>query len=126
MDRPDIRARLGVRPIINVSGTMTALGASIVVPEAVEAVAAVLSQFVEVDHLQRRASTAIARLCGAEAGFVTASCAAAISVCVAGAMTGTDLAAIERLPDTAGLRDEVVIQTGHMVSYGAPVEQGIG
>jgi D-glucosaminate-6-phosphate ammonia-lyase len=125
MDRPDIRARLGVRPIINVSGTMTALGASIVVPEAVEAVAAVLSQFVEVDHLQRRASTAIARLCGAEAGFVTASCGAAISVCVAGAMTGTDLAAIERLPDTTGLRDEVVIQAGHMVSYGAPVEQGI-
>ena len=38
----DIRQRLGLRPIINVSGTMTALGASIVVPEAVEAVAAIL------------------------------------------------------------------------------------
>ena len=41
-------------------------------------------------------------------------------------MTGADLAAIERLPDTSGLpRDEVVIQAGHMVYYGAPVEQAI-
>ncbi len=121
----NIRARLGLRPIINVSGTMTGLGASIVVPEAVAAVTAILTEFVEIDDLQRRASATIARLCAAEAGCITASCAAAISLAVAGAMTGSDLAAIERLPDTAGLKNEVVIQTGHMVSYGAPVEQAI-
>ena len=40
MNQIDIRAQLGLRPIINVSGTMTALGASIVVPEAVAAVSA--------------------------------------------------------------------------------------
>jgi len=96
-----------------------------VVPEAVEAVTAILRQFVEIEDLQRRASVAIARLCAAEAGFVTASCAAAISLAVAGAMTGDDLAAIERLPDTAGLKNEIVILAGHMVSYGAPIEQGI-
>src|SRR5580704_12919997 len=121
----DIRTRLGVRPVINVSGTMTSLGASIVAPEAVEAVGAILREFVEIDDLQRKASAAIARLCQTEAGFVTASCSAAITLGVAGAMTGSDLAAIERLPDTTGLKDEVVILAGHMVSYGAPVEQGI-
>jgi D-glucosaminate-6-phosphate ammonia-lyase len=121
----DIREQLGLRPIINVSGTMTALGASIVVPEAVDAVAAILPQFVEIDALQKKASAVIARLCDTEAGFVTASCSAAITLAVAGAMTGSDLAAIERLPDTTGLKNEVLIMTGHMVSYGAPVEQGI-
>ncbi|MCW3475280.1 aminotransferase class V-fold PLP-dependent enzyme [Limobrevibacterium gyesilva] len=125
MNTPDIRARLGVRPIINVSGTMTGLGASIVVPEAIEAVSAILRQFVEIEDLQRKASEAIARLCQAEAGFVTASCSAAITLGVAGAMTGSDLAAIERLPDATGLKNEVVILAGHMVSYGAPIEQGI-
>jgi L-seryl-tRNA(Ser) seleniumtransferase len=126
MDKPiDIRAQLGLRPIINVSGTMTALGASIVVPEAVEAVAAVLPQFVEINALHRRASQTIARLCGTEAGFVTASAAAGMTVAVAGAMTGADLAAVERLPDASGLRNEVPIQMGHMVGYGAPVEQAI-
>ena len=125
MDAADIRARLGLRPVINVSGTMTSLGASIVVPEAVEAVSAILREFVEIDDLQRQASVAIARLCQAEAGFVTASCSSGITLGVAGAMTGGDLAAIERLPDAAGLKNEVVILAGHMVSYGAPVEQAI-
>lgn len=121
----DIRAALGLRPIINVSGTMTGLGASIVVPEAVRAVAAVLGEFVEIDDLQRKACRVIARACGAEAGFVTASSAAGITLAVAAAMTGPDLAAIERLPDPRGLRNEVPILQGHMVGYGAPVEQAI-
>lgn len=121
----DIRAELGLRPIINVSGTMTSLGASIVVPEAVRAVAAILPQFVEVHELQRRASRAIAAACGAEAGFVTASAAAGISLAIAGCMTGADLARVERLPDTAGMKDEVAVQLGHMVGYGAPIDQAI-
>lgn len=121
----DIRARLGLRPVINVSGTMTALGACIATPEVVAAVGAVLGEFVEIDDLQRKASAVIARLCQAEAGFVTACCSAGITLGVAAAMTGADLAAIERLPDASGLKDEVVILAGHMVSYGAPVEQAI-
>ena len=119
----DIRSRLSLRPVINVSGTMTALGASIAVPEVIEAIGAILSQFVEINDLQHKASRVIARLCGTEAGFVTASASAGITLAVAGAMTGADLAAIERLPDTTGLRNEVAIQLGHMVGYGAPVEQ---
>ncbi|MGH7066298.1 MAG: aminotransferase class V-fold PLP-dependent enzyme [Acetobacteraceae bacterium] len=122
---PDIRAALGLRPIINVAGTMTALGASIVVPEAVAAVGAVLGEFVEIDDLQRKATTVIARLSGAEAGFVTACSSAGITLSVAAAMTGPDLAAIERLPDASGFRNEVLIQLGHMVGYRAPVEQAI-
>jgi D-glucosaminate-6-phosphate ammonia-lyase len=125
MAEQDIRRRIGVRSIINVSGTMTALGASIVVPEVVEAIAAILPQFVEIDELQKKVSATIARLCGTEAGFVTASCSAGISVAVAGAMTGFDLAAVERLPDTTGLKNEVVIQLGQVASYGAPVDQAI-
>ncbi|MER9563269.1 aminotransferase class V-fold PLP-dependent enzyme [Mesorhizobium sp. M0571] len=121
----DIRSHLGLRPVINVSGTMTSLGASIVVPAAVEAVSGILTEFVEMADLHRKASAVIAELTGAEAGFITASCSAAITLAVAASMTGPDLAAIERLPDAAGLKDEVVIQSGHMVSYGAPIEQAI-
>src|SRR3546814_14003799 len=91
MTRSGVRERYGLRPIINVSGTMTALGASIVVPEAVKAIAEMLPEFVEIDDLQRKASRVIARLCGTEAGFVTASASAGITVAIAGAMTGEDL-----------------------------------
>ncbi|RWL80487.1 MAG: aminotransferase class V-fold PLP-dependent enzyme [Mesorhizobium sp.] len=121
-----IRERLGLRPIINVSGTMTTLGASIIVPEAISAMAEIASQWVEMDDLQRAASAVVARLTGGEAGFITACCASGITMAVAGAMTGTNLLAVERLPDdTEGLKSEVVIQLGHIVNYGAPIDQSI-
>ncbi|MDG4851483.1 MULTISPECIES: aminotransferase class V-fold PLP-dependent enzyme [unclassified Mesorhizobium] len=121
-----IRERLGLRPIINVSGTMTTLGASIIVPEAISAMAEIASQWVEMDDLQRAASAVVARLTGGEAGFITACCASGITMAIAGAMTGTNLLAIERLPDdTEGLKSEVVIQLGHIVNYGAPIDQSI-
>ncbi|OHV19361.1 aminotransferase class V-fold PLP-dependent enzyme [Rhizobium sp. RMa-01] len=121
----DIRPSLGLRPVINVSGTMTSLGASIVVPEAIEAMASILPHFVEINDLQRKASAVIARLTGGEAGFVTASCSAGISLAVAGAMSGDNLLAIEKLPDAVPERNEVLVQMGHVVSYGAPVDQAI-
>ena len=121
----DIRLELGLRPVINVSGTMTFLGASIVVPEAIEAMARVLPQFVEIGDLQRKASAVIARLTGAEAGTVTASTASGITVAIAACMTGADLARIEQLPDARGMRHEVPLQRGHIVNYGAPVEQAV-
>lgn len=121
----DIRTKLGLRPVINVSGTMTSLGASIVVPEAVAAMAAILPQFVEINDLQRKASAIIARLTGGEAGFVTASCSSGISLAVAATITGPDLLAIERLPETSTDKTEVILQMGHVVSYGAPVDQSI-
>ncbi len=121
----DIRESLGLRRVINVSGTMTSLGASIAVPEAIEAAVQILPQFVEIGALQKYASGVIASVCGGEAGFVTASCSAGLTISVAGMMTGADLGAVERLPDSTGLKNEVVIQTGHMINYGAPVDQAI-
>ena len=124
-ERDDPRAELGLRPVINVSGTMTALGASIIVPEATLAMARIAPEFVEMTDLQRKASAHIARLTGAEAGTVTACCSAGITMAIAACMTGADLGRIEQLPDTAGMKHEVPLQTGHMVSYGAPVTQAV-
>ena len=123
--RPDIRRQLGLRPIINASGTMTVLGASIMVPEAIAAMTAIAGEFVEMQHLHQLASEAVASATGAEAGFITASCASAITLAVAATLTGDRLLAIERLPDTTGLKREVLVQLGHMVGYGASLEQTI-
>jgi len=120
-----IHDALGLAPVINASGTMTVIGASRVVPEAVEAVRQILAEFVDIADLQRRASRSICEATGAEAGFIASSSAAAIPLGVAAAMTGADPAAIERLPDTDGLKNEVVVQAGHLVNFGAPVDQMI-
>ena len=123
--QPDIRRQLGLRPIINASGTMTVLGASIMVPEAIAAMAAIAGEFVEMQHLHQLASEAVSLATGAEAGFITASCSSAITLAVAATLTGDRLLAIERLPDTTGLKREVLVQLGHMVGYGASLEQTI-
>lgn len=121
----DPRVELGLRPIINVCGTMTSLGSSIAEPAVIEAMCNILPHFVEIDDLQRLASTQIARSTGAQAGYVTACSSAAVTLSVAATMTGMDLAAIEQLPDVSGMKSEVVLQMGHAVNYGAPVEQAI-
>lgn len=125
MAQTDIRHTLGLRPLINVSGTMTVLGASIMVPQAVAAMAAIATEFVDMAALHDKAGEVVAQATGAQAGFITASCASAITLSVAATMTGARRLAIERLPDTTGLRNEVLVQTGHLVGYGASLHQTI-
>jgi L-seryl-tRNA(Ser) seleniumtransferase/D-glucosaminate-6-phosphate ammonia-lyase len=44
-------------------------------------------------------------------------------IACAACIAGDDLGLIERMPDSTGLRNEVVLQKGHAVNYGVPVEQ---
>jgi D-glucosaminate-6-phosphate ammonia-lyase len=121
----DIRERLGVTPVINLTGTLTTLGGINARPEAIAAAAEILACGVDIVELQAAASRIIADVTGAEAGLVSACSSAGICMAIAGAMTGDRVAAIGRLPDTHGLKNQVVIQTGHLVDYGHPVEQDI-
>ena len=115
----------GCRRVINVAGNMTSLGASIVGPEVREATAAVMGEFVDMHELQARASAAIADLTGAEAGCMTASASAGITLSVAACMTGLDPGRVEALPKDPGDKNEVIVQFGHLCGYGAPISQAI-
>jgi L-seryl-tRNA(Ser) seleniumtransferase len=124
-DVADIRIRLGVSPVINLTGTLTTLGGISARVEAIEAAAAMMGRGVDIVELQARASQIIAGVTGAEAGFISACSAAGICMAIAGTMTGDRMSAVEQLPDTNGLKNEVVIQTGHLINYGHPIEQDI-
>ena len=115
----------GLTPVINVSGTMTGLGASIASHAVREATTAMMGHFVNMHELQSRASQVIGRLTGAEAGFMTASASAGISLTVAGCMTGIDPGLAEGLPCYPGPKPRVAVQLGHLCHYGAPVSQSI-
>ncbi len=117
-------ARWGLTPVINASGTMTRIGASRVPGEVRACVDRILASFVDMDELQSRAGAVIARVTGAQAGCVASCSAAAMTQTVAASLTGADLARIEALPCVAGER-RVVLPMGHMVNYGAPVDQAI-
>lgn len=114
---------LGLRPVINAAGTMTVLGGASVPDEVIAAAAAILPQFVEMDDLLDIASRAIAQATGADAGHMTACAAAAITLASAAAITGSDLALVERLPDCGDLPNEVVLLKGHNCHFSGEIGQ---
>lgn len=109
--------------VINALGTSTITGANVAPPEVVRAAAELLAVNVEIDELQRAACQAIARATGAEAGCVTSSASSGLAITAAAAMTGPDLARIVELPDTEGLRNEVVLQYAHDINFGGRISQ---
>ena len=111
--------------IINVSGTMTGLGASVTSEAVIEASAAMMRRFVVMHQLQSCASETICAVTGAEAGFIAASASAGISMSIAGVITGLNAAAAEQLPGFAGDNSLVAVQAGHLCNYGAPIAQAI-
>ena len=108
---------LGVRPVINAAGTLTRLGGSRMAPDVLAAMAEASASFVHLDDLQTRAAEEIARITGAEAGYVTNGAAAGLALATAACVAGMDVAAMDQLPDTTGLRNEVIVQRGHRNSY---------
>src|SRR5580698_5235085 len=108
----DVYTRLGVRPLINARGTWTYLSGSLELPGVREAVEAASRQFVDLFELQRAAGKKLAELSGAESGMVTSGSAGAMALATAGCIAGTDPKNVWQLPDTTGLKHEVVMLGG--------------
>ncbi len=104
-----IYADLGVRKVINASATLTRLGGSVMPPSVAAAMARAAESFISLDELQRVVGERIATLTQNEACYISSGAAGGITVAVAACMTGTDPAAIARLPDTTGMKNEVII-----------------
>lgn len=115
--RMGVYNELGVRTIINASGTLTRLGGSRMAPEVLAAMAEAAASYVHIDELQARAGVVIAEITGAEAGYVTTGAAAALSLGVAACVAGLDVGKMDRLPDTTGMKNEIVVQRGHRNAY---------
>lgn len=117
--------QFGCRKIINASGKMTALGASAVRDEVGEALKRAAMDYVDISELLDQAGKVIARVTGAEAGCPTLGASAGIAISVAATIAGMNLTLIERIPNTEGLANEVILQKGHAVNFGASVSQMI-
>jgi L-seryl-tRNA(Ser) seleniumtransferase len=113
----DVYKELGLRPLINAAGTYTMLGGSLMPPPVVEAIVAASRQYVNLFELQEAAGKRIASLIGCEAALVTAGAASALTLGTAACVAGKDADKIRRIPDTAGLKNEVIIQKAHRYGY---------
>lgn len=108
---------LGVRRVINAAGPLTRLGGNQVAPDVLDAMAAAAGSNVIMDELQERAGAVIADVTGAEAGYVVSGAAAGLTLAVAACVAGLDPAAMDQLPNTTGLKNEIVVQRGHRNAY---------
>lgn len=113
----DVYKELGVRTIINAAGTYTYLSASRMPAEVVEAMASASRNFVNLNELHQAVGKRIAALTGWDAAFATAGAASALLLGTAGCMTGLDKEKIRRLPDSEGMKNEVLIQKAHRNGY---------
>jgi D-glucosaminate-6-phosphate ammonia-lyase len=113
----DYFRELGVRPFINAAGTYTAMTASLMPPEVMEAINYASKQYVMLDELHDRVGERIATLARAEAAMVTSGAASALTLGTAAVLTGTDRQKIADLPDLSRMKSEVIIQKAHRFGY---------
>ena len=102
--------RLGVKTIINGLANGTAIGGSIMRPEVLEAMQEASRSYISLPDLLDKAGKRVAELAGVEAAYITAGAAAGVTISVAACMTGKDNARVHQLPNTKGMKDEVIIQ----------------
>ncbi len=108
---------LGVRPVINAFGTITYLGGSLMPPEVIAAWTEAAQHFVNIYELQDKVGERIAKLLKVAAAMVTTGASGAIVLGTAAAVTRGAKDLIRRLPDTTGMKNEVILQKSHHSHY---------
>src|SRR3954464_5038924 len=110
--RQNVYTRLGVRTVINCRGTWTYLSGSLEFPEVREAQVEAAQHFVNMLELQRGVGRRLAELTGAESGMITSGAAGAMAAATAACMAGANDKYVWQLPDTTGMKHEVLMMGG--------------
>jgi L-seryl-tRNA(Ser) seleniumtransferase len=116
-DSAEVYTRIGLRPIINASGTYTHLGGSLMPPEVIDAMNDAAKHYVPIRDLTAAVGDRIAKLTGNEAALVTTGAAGAIFVGTCACIGGDDPDKMKRLPFTDGMKNEVVVQKLHNTGW---------
>ena len=105
-----IYKELGATPIINATGSVTMLGGSTPAPEVKEAMERAEGAYIPLMELEEKAGAAIANMVNVPAAYITSGAGSALTLATAACMAGDDDAKIQQLPDTTGMKNEVLIQ----------------
>jgi D-glucosaminate-6-phosphate ammonia-lyase len=113
----DYFKELGIRPFINAAGTYTAMTASLMPPEVMDAINYASRHYVMLEELGEKIGERIAKLVKAEAAMVTSGAASALTLGTAGVLTGMDNQKMVDLPNLATMKSEVIVQKSHRFGY---------
>ncbi|HZO57996.1 MAG TPA: hypothetical protein VFB63_35130 [Bryobacteraceae bacterium] len=109
----DIYRQIGIKPLINAAGTYTTLTGSLLVPQAREAMVEAAKYFVPFIELQKTVGARIAKILDVPAAAISSGGTGSILLATAACITGKDRDKIRRLPDTAGMKNEVIMVKQH-------------
>ena len=112
-----IYKELGATPVINAIGSLTMLGGSTPAPEVKEAMDRADGPYIPLMHLQEKAGEAIAKMVNVPAAYITSGAGSALTLATAAVMAGDDDDKIQQLPDTTGMKNEILIQTRQRYWY---------
>lgn len=117
--RQDLFKELGVRTFINARGTITFMSGSLMHDYVLDAINSSSKDFCMLDELQDKVGERIAAMVHSEAAMVTAGAFSALTLGMAGILTGMDLKRVEQLPhlEGTGMKTEVIIQKKHQIHY---------
>ncbi len=116
----DLIKELGLRTFINAAGTYTTMTASLMQEEVMEAINASSREFIMLNDVQDRVGEKIAEMVHSEAAMVTAGAFSALTLGMAGILTGTDPKKVKQLPkqlQESGMKSEVILQKEHYDGY---------
>ncbi len=114
---PDIYADFGIRRVLNAMGHVTLLGGSILSPAVQAAMDAANRAYAPLEEVLDKTGQSIAQMVGSESAVVTSGCFAALVQGIASLLTGDDRAKIARLPDTTGMKNEILLQKRQRYHY---------
>ena len=114
---PDVYAELGIRPIINCQGERTMLGGSRLSPEVAQAMEEANNNWALMREVMEKCSEYVARHMGVEAAYITSGCAAALTLSVAACIARNDPDKRGQLPDSTGMRNQVLMQKKQEYGY---------
>ena len=118
----EIYKEMGAKPIINAIGSVTLLGGSTPKPVVKEAMDRADAAYVNLPHLQEVVGKKIADYCNVPSAYVTSGAGAALALAGAAFMAGNDDDLIQQLPNTSGMKGEMLIQKCQRYWYDRCIE----
>ena len=113
----DIFSQLGSRPVINAAGAYTILGGSTLSSTVRDAMEQANRRFADMKELLESSGKLVAEMLDCEAALVTSGGAAALALASAACLTRNHPEYLDRLPDTQGIPNEILVHRARRQKY---------
>lgn len=105
----NIYEKLNIKKYINAHDTYTVYGGSRIDSDIIDAMTQISKHFVNIHDLQRNLGKRIANMSKNEAAYITNGAAGALQLCAAVCLASGNIANYYKLPDTNGVKSEIIM-----------------